>query len=1277
VRPGEVLDGRFEIEQRVGAGGVGEVYRARDRATGEAVAIKALFHHHEEGDARFGREARFLAELHHPGIVRYVTHGMTSSGEPYLAMEWLEGEDLSHRLSQGRLTVDETVVLGTRAAEAMGTMHARGVVHRDVKPSNLFLVRGRAEGVKLLDFGLARLDDVARVTQTGVVVGTLGYMAPEQARGGREIDARADVFSLGCVLFKCLTGVSAFTGGNIMALLAKILLEEPPRVRELRAEVPAELDALIARMMDKDPGSRPRDGAEVAAALVSLASGEGSSKRSVVAASSSSRRRSFTMALRGNERRLVSVVLVGRSTDAPLADTLTEAQPAVGLAALRKVAEVRGGQATLLADGSIAVTYHGSQVATDQAAQAARIALAIHALVPDRPLALATGRSEISGRLPLGEAIDRATRLLADVTGAPAGVAIDEVTSRLLGPRFVVSTGQGLFLLGEDRGGVPLLGKVTACVGRERELRRLQAIFAECVEEPMAQAVLVTAKAGVGKSRLVAELLRLLQGRPDPPVVWRAQGDPLRVAPAFALLGEALRGAAGIHEGEPIEARRDKLVGRVAQSVPAAEQLRVAALLGELVGVPFPADDSPLLRAARQDAQLMSVQIGRAFEDFVRAECSLHPVLLVLDDLHWGDGPTMQLVDATLRRLKEAPWMVLALARPEVVDLFPRLWTERKVQVIQLDELTRKAGARLAHEVLGDAVGEDTVERILTLSGGNAFYLEELIRAVAQGRHKEELPETLVAMVEARLEGLDPMARRVLRAASVFGEVFWEAGVAALLGEELGRSEIAECLEKLVDQELLRRRADEGAAAGEPDLAFRHALMREGAYAMLTDEDQVLGHRLAAEWLEQQGAVDGAPGAGAPASLLASHYQVAGVHDKAFDYFLDEANLAARLFAVTDARHLYAEALGELSLLPDDEAQRRRRIDATTQLVSISWFASAPRQTVAQMEQLDGLLESIPGARREPDDAVRAARIALWAGRACHAGGKLKAALAWYDKGLERSRSASQPQLTATISSSAGQALCLQGRVAEARPRLEQAIDALADAAAWADWARVHGYLGMTVAAMGDISEGLRLVAIGETRAEELKSSMHMAVHHLYRCGIALYQEDWQTMCEQGAQVVDIATRAGDLVVAYMGHRFVEWGSRWLGGDPAEIDQAHAAAVDLYARVQGSSIDDWFLVADIDALFLSDRLDEAASSAESAAAHCHESGCVIGEALAHRSWGRVDSAEGRHRRALERFAESTRISELAALRVVTTRTRKAWADACRRTGDEGGLPPRG
>src|SRR5262249_34890757 len=152
------------------------------------------------------REARLLAELRHPAIVRYESHGVTPAGEPYLVMEWLAGETLSERLFRGTLSVEEAVVLGRRVAEAPSAAHERGVLHRDIKPDNLFLSEGMIERVKVVDFGIARTGAAARVvTRTGVLVGTVGYMAPEQVRGELDADARVDVFSLGCVLFEALT----------------------------------------------------------------------------------------------------------------------------------------------------------------------------------------------------------------------------------------------------------------------------------------------------------------------------------------------------------------------------------------------------------------------------------------------------------------------------------------------------------------------------------------------------------------------------------------------------------------------------------------------------------------------------------------------------------------------------------------------------------------------------------------------------------------------------------------------------------------------------------------------------------------------------------------------------------------------------------------------------------------------------------------------------------------------------------------------------------------
>jgi serine/threonine protein kinase len=156
MRPGECLDDRFEIEQSIGSGGMGVVFRARDPISGEAVAVKVISGDQGHITGRFAREVKVLAELSHPGIVRYISHGTTASGELYLVMEWLDGETLKARLQRGPLPASDAVVLATRVAEALGAAHARGVVHRDLKPSNLFLPGGRIEQVKLLDFGIAQ-----------------------------------------------------------------------------------------------------------------------------------------------------------------------------------------------------------------------------------------------------------------------------------------------------------------------------------------------------------------------------------------------------------------------------------------------------------------------------------------------------------------------------------------------------------------------------------------------------------------------------------------------------------------------------------------------------------------------------------------------------------------------------------------------------------------------------------------------------------------------------------------------------------------------------------------------------------------------------------------------------------------------------------------------------------------------------------------------------------------------------------------------------------------
>jgi tetratricopeptide (TPR) repeat protein len=911
MQPGDTIAGRFAVERLAGSGGMGMVFQALDRVTGERIALKVLQSETSQHSDRFEREARILAELFHTRIVRYVAHGHTPEGKHWLAMEWLDGEDLADRLRGEVLTVAEAVGVTRCAAEALAEAHARGIVHRDIKPSNLFLPSGELDRLKVLDFGIAHLNFATRaMTRTGMTLGTPGYMAPEQARGDREVGPPADVFALGCVLFECLTGRPPFVGEHMMAVLAKVLLEEAPHVRELRAEVPVELDRLVARMLTKDAKLRPSGAGDVIRDLDALDSAIPAERTST---------RTQALALTKGEQRLLSVVVArgvraARTADGAARTMTPEEAERTEVDVVASIASF-GPSVEWLADGSVIATLAGKGSATDQAAHAARCAIAMRSLFPDVSMALATGRGTVSGRLPVGDVIDRAVRLL---TIPSPHVRLDDVTAGLLDARFDVDgDAAGLALKGEREvveATRTLLGKPTPCVGRERELAMIDGIFAECVAEPVARAVLVTAPAGVGKTRLASELLKKIQAGDSNAACFIGRGDPVSAGAPFSIIAQALRRAAGLLGGEPLAVRQKKLRARVARHLPDAEQARVAEFLGELVGTPFSDEGRVQLRAARQDPILLGDQMRRAWEDFLAAECAAHPVVLVLEDLQWGDAPTVKFVDAALRKLHDQPIMVLALARPDVLQTFPGLWAGRPVTQMQLSELSKRASEKLVREVLGADFAAAHLAMLVERAAGNAFYLEELIRAVADGKG-DALPETVLAMVQARLEALAPEARRVLRGASVFGQVFWGSGLAALLADApIG--DLVAWLADFVERELIERRG-EGRFPGEQEYVFRHALLREAAYAMLTADDRALGHTLAGRWLESAGEQE--------AMTLAEHFDKGGERRAAVRWY---ERAAEQALDANDLDAANARAERGVASSGDTDGQTRGRLRA-------------------------------------------------------------------------------------------------------------------------------------------------------------------------------------------------------------------------------------------------------------------------------------------------------------------------------------------------------------
>src|SRR5450830_1917193 len=260
--------GPYEIVSPLGAGGMGEVYKARDTRLGREVAIKVLPTHlsdDPELKARFEREARAISSLSHPHICALFDVG-SHEGTEYLVMELLEGQTLAQRLEKGPLPAEQALKFGIEIAEALDRAHRRGIIHRDLKPGNVMLTKS---GVKLLDFGLAKNLTPGRtegltslpteaerpLTEKGTILGTFQYMAPEQLEG-KDADARTDIFSFGCVLYEMATAKKAFTGASQASLVTAIMSREPEPISAVAPMAPPALDRLVKTCLAKDPEDR-------------------------------------------------------------------------------------------------------------------------------------------------------------------------------------------------------------------------------------------------------------------------------------------------------------------------------------------------------------------------------------------------------------------------------------------------------------------------------------------------------------------------------------------------------------------------------------------------------------------------------------------------------------------------------------------------------------------------------------------------------------------------------------------------------------------------------------------------------------------------------------------------------------------------------------------------------------------------------------------------------------------------------------------------------------
>ena len=280
VQEGDILAGKYRVDRVLGAGGMGVVVAAHHLKLDERVAIKFLLPDalgNSDAVARFEREARAAVKIKSEHVARVIDVGTLENGAPYIVMEYLEGGDLAAWLqTKGALPIEQAVEFVLQACEAVADAHALGIVHRDLKPANLFCIR-RSDGllsIKVLDFGISKMTNMAvsgpdvGMTKTAVSMGSPLYMSPEQMRSTRDVDARADIWAIGIILYELLLAKAPFHGETMPELVLRIATEAPESLRGQRPDVPPALEAVVFRCLEKDRTKRYRNVAELAWALV-------------------------------------------------------------------------------------------------------------------------------------------------------------------------------------------------------------------------------------------------------------------------------------------------------------------------------------------------------------------------------------------------------------------------------------------------------------------------------------------------------------------------------------------------------------------------------------------------------------------------------------------------------------------------------------------------------------------------------------------------------------------------------------------------------------------------------------------------------------------------------------------------------------------------------------------------------------------------------------------------------------------------------------------------
>ncbi|MBE2248397.1 MAG: protein kinase, partial [Myxococcus sp.] len=1007
---GRVIGG-FKILSVIGAGGMGKVYRAEQTKLQRVACIKTLLPelaNDPDVAVRFEREGVATALMKHPNIVGIYDFGRTDDNILYIAMEFVDGRPLRSILrTEAPVPARRAIGLVDQILSALDEAHANGVVHRDLKPANVLVSRNRdgSELVKVVDFGIAKLvgshksEEELSLTRTGTMVGSLGYMAPEQILG-EEVTAQADLYATGVVLWELLCGRRLFPGKSDLELAQKHLTQAPPSPSSVASlPLPNYLDEVVLKALEKSPERRFRTAKEFKEALERVTANEwasatpnsSSSLRALANPDTRSKERFSDSSLSGlkglvpdhllahaealprhvvaTEKRLLTIAFGELAGQAAVSEQISAATLKGHVTALAEtfsgiVSRAEGlferlpGAGFVMVFGLLTPHEDDPQRAVSCCFELLGAVEQLNRRLP-RPLEFRLGvhaatvtsaydETSLSESLGVAETVAVARRMLSTV---PSGALIGSKPLEKLVRGTVQSTERAVVIGGQQQESVyELLSRSERAasrqplVGRAAELGLLKQLL-DAVRARKSGGVLVVGAPGLGKSRLLAEAVSQAQGAGA--VTLTARGGRSFGAVPFEVAGQLVQSL--LTRGQEGKGPAP-WAGLGALGVPAADVARLERLFATSGKAAEASGAPPEDEVARDRAALLQV--------FDRA-ASRGPLLLVVDDFHLADEMTRQLIDELQRRAARHPFGLIASARPgDLAALAPRL---RRVELAPFDAAATRA--MLAALLQVAAPSQALVDFIHARADGSPFFIEELVKSMLETDAIQKVanewtlrpdaasavPDSLAMVVSARIERLDAPGRAMLRVGAVIGRSFSTALAAAAAPEPLDPKKAAE---ECVRRGLL-------ATTDQPEvLRFEQSLVHEVMLQRLTTIDRKFLHQRIAEAMEK-----GTGTGEMPFEEMSKHFLAAEQPRKAIRYLRLAADRHLERGAFTSAIDTYKQCLEltrrELSRGgPLTEPGAVQLLDLGGRAMSAMLMA-APEQALALHDQL---VQVVPGA---------------------------------------------------------------------------------------------------------------------------------------------------------------------------------------------------------------------------------------------------------------------------------------------------------------------------